>query len=733
MPAQAGLRHDPDEVGVALREATKPKHHNPVNTTDTAIDIDDILTKHFAWDDGREITTKRGLRILKKAPSLPQSRQAWQDHKDALKSKGVVLSEWPAGSNRWSFAWFKEIPADVIEQRQESVEMSWAASADVDYPRPAGLEYMPFQRAGIRYCLSKPGTVLGDEMGLGKTIQVIGTINADPTIKRVLIACPASLALNWRAELRKWLVRPMTVVVSEPRQLPSSGDIIIVTYPNVHKVASELRNRQWDLIALDEAHYLKGRKTLRTSAILGLKPTRKESEQQGLKPIVPLTARKRIVVTGTPILNASIELFGLLNWVCPERFGSWWTFAKTYTPVMGGRNDLEALNRHLRESCMIRRMKKDVLTELPAKVRKIQLLEDAAIVKRERAAIDRILEQSASREQLQADAELAKAAGNIEEYQNAVRQLQGIGRIPFEEISRVRHETAVAKAPMVVEEVKELLAQTEKVLVFGHHRDVLDILQQGLAEYGTMRIDGGMDKAERDAAVQAFQNDRSVRVGILSIMAAGVGLTLTKATLVVFAEEDWVPANMTQAEDRAHRIGQKDTVTVIHMILSGSLDERMTQLNVEKQDIADRALNNRLTPEQEQELRARLSQPTNPLAALGQRGTHVSPTSEWISKMAEALTVEAVELIHQGLKAIAGVCDGARRRDEAGFNGVDTRIGKSLAWQDRLSRRQAALGLRLCRKYRGQIGSLWEAIAAAAGVPVAGPARQQDDDQQDGE
>ena len=140
----------------------------------------------------------------------------------------------------------------------------------------------------------------------------------------------------------------------------------------------------------------------------------------------------------------------------------------------------------------------------------------------------------------------------------------------------------MAKLPYVLDFLNDLLEEEEKVVVFAHHRDVIDAIVK--AGENRVALVGGMTEKQKDAAVQAFQNGPA-RVFVGQIVAAGTGLTLTAARTVLFAELDWVPGNVTQAEDRCHRIGQKDTVRVFHLVAEGSIDARIVRAIVDKQQI----------------------------------------------------------------------------------------------------------------------------------------------------
>jgi hypothetical protein len=225
-----------------------------------------------------------------------------------------------------------------------------------------------------------------------------------------------------------------------------------------------------------------------------------------------------------------------------------------------------------------------------------------------------------------------------------------------------------------------------KVIIFAYHRDVMEQLR---AHFNAARIWGGMSGEAKQAEVDRFQNDPSCRVFVGQFEAAGVGITLTAASTVVMAELEWVPGNLSQAEDRAHRIGQEERVLIQHLVLEGSLDATMARRVVDKQDVIDRTLDDPIASPEAQE-------PVVPAKS------HVSVTRKEVAEAPEV--PEALRrAIHLGLQMLAGVCDGAHSLDGAGFNKMDSAIGKSLAMAPRLTNKQAVLGKKLVTKYRRQL------------------------------
>ena len=578
---------------------------------------------------------------------------------------------------------------------KDAVEASRAVDADVDIPAPDGLAYLPFQKAGIVYASNREVTIVGDEMGLGKTIQALGIVNADPTVKSVLVICPASLRMNWQREAERWLVRPMSIGIAN-HEFPTT-DLVIINYDILRKHRETLRSRVWDLLVVDECHYLKNPKTIRTIEVLG---KWHRAPQLALSPI---PAKRRLYLTGTPIVNRPIELWPILHSTGRPEWRNWKTYVERFCDGeqtrwgwdVKGASNLGELQEILRSTIMVRRLKKDVLTDLPAKRRQvIELPANGAldVVRSENAAWR---QREAVLEALQTAVELAKASEDQADYEAAVQALREGYMVAFTEMSALRHETARAKVPYVVEHVLEAVDSSGKVVLFGHHKDVLHAINDGLREGGieTVLLTGDMTAVERQESVDRFQTDDDVKVFIGTIGAAGVGITLTAASHVVFAELDWVPGNMSQAEDRCHRIGQSESVLVQHLVLEDSLDARIAKTIVEKQDVIDRALD---------KASSAIDRSWGTMITVADAATRNVTRTEIDEEAANIPVAEIVE-IHEKLRRLAMMCDGALSVDGAGFNKCDTYIGKSLAARPSLTPKQAALGRRLVHKYRRQL------------------------------
>ena len=589
------------------------------------------------------------------------------------------------------------------QAQQASIEQSRAVAADFPIPLSPevirrGLDFFPYQKAGVRFALNRPDTLIGDEMGLGKTMQAIGVINADPTIANVLIVCPASLKLNWVREASLWCARSLPVSLANG-SFPAGG-IVIINYEQVAKFRAEIDATRWDMLVCDESHYLKNPKAQRTAIILG-----KWDRDPALK-IDPIKARRRIFLTGTPILNRPKELWTLVHALDPEGLGKNWKGFHTrycaghrdhrgYWDISGASN-LDELQGRLRGSIMVRRLKSEVLTELPAKRRQIIAFQaESAEAKAAIAAEDKFVrETEASLNKLKAEVEALSADEASEAYKDATAKLRQAQQTAFTETSRVRHAVALAKVPQVIEHLRDVLEDSDaKLVVFAHHHDVTDQIAYALSQDTTvLKADGRDSIKDRDAAVQLFQNMPDYRVIVCGIMAMGVGHTLTASSHVVFAELDWVPGNLQQAEDRCHRIGQRDSVLVQHLVLDGSMDARMAQMLVEKMGVITQAVDaGGSLPEVEH-----VAVPVAPPSTQSLAGAVKAPAPT-------PLPPAQVKAIHDALKLLAGMCDGAMALDGHGFNKMDAPKGHSLASAFYLTDAQARWGMKFVIRYGRQI------------------------------
>ncbi|XP_019897874.2 DNA annealing helicase and endonuclease ZRANB3 isoform X2 [Esox lucius] len=440
---------------------------------------------------------------------------------------------------------------------------------------------MPFQKEGVKFALSKNGRcMIADEMGLGKTIQAISVAYAYRQEWPLLVVVPSSLKYPWIEEMERWIpeLNPGDINLVETKSDTlgiGSCKVTVLGYglltTDARGLVDALTRQKFDVVVVDESHYLKSRNAARS------------------KILVPLIqrAKRAILLTGTPALGRPEELFMQIDALYPGMFGTWSDYAKQFCNAhyrffgnrrqwdCRGASHLKELHQRLRE-IMIRRLKAQVLPQLPPKIRQripFNLPKDAA----------------------------KEASGSLEEWERLMKTVgSGVSATdnPFTEVmglaTRMYKQTAIAKAGAVKDYIKMLL-ETEKLkfLVFAHHLTMLQACTEAVieAKAGYIRIDGSVPSSERIQLVHRFQNDPETRVAILSIQAAGQGLTFTAATHVVFAELCWSPGHVKQAEDRAHRIGQTASIHVHYLIAKGTFDTVLWGMLNRKETITGSTLN----------------------------------------------------------------------------------------------------------------------------------------------
>jgi len=459
---------------------------------------------------------------------------------------------------------------EAIEKEREL--KSFSLFSKIDIPVPEGLAYMPFQLAGIEYLLDRPNNLLADEQGLGKSIESIGYYNVlDATLSdpkehlNVLIICPALVKINWSREWYKWCVKKTSVGIAHSKFWPPT-QVIILNYDILKKLTTQIHSKIWDLVILDEGHYFKNSDAERTKQIIGFR-------NKG-----DIKAKRKLVLTGTPILNVPYELFNILKFLAPYAFPNKHEFGLKYCDgQLGdrgwdykGATNLVELQSKLRSTVMIRRLKEEVLPDLPPKRRQVLEIDPnnkckGFIYKQNKFFKD-----------------IKDSILTDEEYEEIIKCLDG-ERIGFEEMSTIRRESAIASIPYAIEHLKECINQSGKIVCFAHHIKVIETLQEEFKDIA-VSLHGSTPQGQRQKAIDSFQEDENIKLFIGNIRAAGVGITLTASSHVVFVEMAWTPAEVTQAEDRCHRIGQVNSLLVQHIVLAGSIQATMAKTVVFKQE-----------------------------------------------------------------------------------------------------------------------------------------------------
>jgi SNF2 family DNA or RNA helicase len=439
---------------------------------------------------------------------------------------------------------------------KETVALSMAEDATLELP-PLGGELRPFQRAGVQYALAQRRTFLADEQGLGKTVQALAALEADGAYPAVVV-CPASLKLTWEREAGHWLPGRSTAVLSgrSARGWHAAGaadaDIVILNYDIADGHVKRLGDLGLRAAVFDESHYCKEPRAKRTKACLALA---RRVPPEGL----------RLALTGTPILNRPKELVSQLRLIGRlDDFGSGAAMTRRFRAAEA----LERLHWHLRSHCYVRRVKADVLPQLPPKRQvtiPVALSNEKEYRLAERNVVDWLRTQPLDLRELQA--KVAAALRNERLVQlNKLRQLAGRGKL-----------TAALGW------LDDFVESGEPLVVFADH---IELQQELVARFpDAVHVLGSDDTRARDEAVTAFQSPDGPQVIVCSLRAAGQGLTLTRASNVAFLELDWTPARLAQAEDRCHRIGQGSAVTAWYLLAPDTIDETMADLLAAKRGV----------------------------------------------------------------------------------------------------------------------------------------------------
>ena len=423
-----------------------------------------------------------------------------------------------------------------------------------------------FQKEGLDFLLKSSGNaLLADEMGLGKTVQTLSYVATEKQTFPLLVIAPLVTLHNWNREIEKFLKKksrngrindslsPSVTLIrtGKSKELPKT-DIYVINYELLFKRFDDLSKVGIKTIVCDEVHNLRSKTT---------------QKYKSVKKLAALHSVKyRIGLSGTPIYNRGSEIWPIIDILKPGLLGSFKEFCEYFCYVNEKgkaivlENKRTSLRNELQKHVMLRRKKSDVLKELKDKVRyKEVIASDTDYYLDELDKIWKKLEE----EQKVAETEFSKSAS----YHRAIQSERQIA--------------GVAKLPHVINFVKNIMEIEESVVVFCHHKVIHKLLHESLQEFSPVSIIGGQSDATRQDQIDKFQKGES-KLMIAGIRAGNVGINLTRAKYVIFAELDWSPAIHRQAEDRLHRIGQKNTVFAYYLIGKGTLDDHVANILVDK-------------------------------------------------------------------------------------------------------------------------------------------------------
>lgn len=449
-------------------------------------------------------------------------------------------------------------------------------------------ELFPYQEEGAKWLAKRKVALLADEMGLGKSAQAIRAADAIGA-RSILVVCPATLRHNWIREFQKFSNSQISLTpVLDGNTRPLNHSEISSWVSSYDLVAKRPQDyvRPWELVILDEAHYLKNPDTKRTQALFG-------------KHRIVHQAKRVWALSGTPMPNHPGELWSLLHLfgATPKRY---WDFVNTYcntishtygTQIVGAKREKIPELKSLLSKIMLRRRKEEVMRDLPP----IRFADLVVYPPKEGVPID-LLEMAFPRYYLPSanedlfQREIAKEETLLKSFLEKLHEAdratfnQGELQAMSASIATLRRYTGLLKVPAIVDIVAEELRYDAypKIVIFAIHTTVIDTLRERLHEFGAVTIYGKTPIEKRQKHIDKFQTNPKCRVLIGQIQAAGTGITLTASNQVLFAEQSFVPGENAQAAMRCHRIGQKNPVLVRTVGLYDSLDERISQILKQK-------------------------------------------------------------------------------------------------------------------------------------------------------
>jgi SNF2 family DNA or RNA helicase len=465
-------------------------------------------------------------------------------------------------------------------------------SKDLDIPGLGGTLF-DFQKKGVAFIEANKGRALiADEMGLGKTVEALAWLQLHPKKRPAVVVCPSSLKLNWAREARQWVSKPkIQILEGTTPEAQLRGDIIILNYAILKDWVDKIKDSNPQVVILDEAHYFKNNSSKRTKAAKKL--------AKGIPHVLPMT--------GTPIVNRPQEALNAIQMVDKSIAPDQWTYLQRYCGAkhngfgwdFSGASNTDELHQKLASTIMIRRKKKDVLKDLPDKMRSHVPIE-----------IDNLTEYNDAEKDF-----LSHIRKKTEEdIKNEIKQKldpslfdkidinqDKIDALKEEKAQKAEAGGALAKIEILkqvavhgkmtqsIKWIKDYLNQADKLVLFCTHKFVVSRLMKEFKDIA-VKIDGSVPIQAREDAVQKFQNDTSTKLFVGNIQAAGVGVTLTAASAVAFLEYPWTPGELSQAEDRVHRIGQNNAVNIYYLLAEGTIEEKIASMLDQKRKVLDSVL-----------------------------------------------------------------------------------------------------------------------------------------------
>ena len=410
------------------------------------------------------------------------------------------------------------------------------------------------------------GGILADDMGLGKTLETIAYIHCIKPDKPTLIVAPSTLIYNWQREIERFLPDSKYLLINGTKdertdliQTVGEYEFVITSYPLLRRDINQYKYIEFSFCVIDEAQYIKNRKTMNALSVKKIQ------------------AEHKFALTGTPIENSIMELWSIFDFIMPGYLGTARSFGDRFLNVSDDAEISEAL-RNIIRPFVLRRLKKDVLSELPEKIETTMTAE----LSREQKAIYQAYVEKVRNEAI----DVLSSGGGKMSILTGILRLRQICCHP--ELFVSGQKLASGKLELLKDVVKTALAGGHRILIFSQFRKMLDIIENELAQQGisVFTITGDVPIQERVDICERF-NCGEKNVILVSLKAGGTGINLTGADTVIHYDPWWNPAVTDQATDRAYRIGQTRAVQVIKLASHGTIEEKILRLESKKRALAD--------------------------------------------------------------------------------------------------------------------------------------------------
>lgn len=481
----------------------------------------------------------------------------------------------------------------VLQPIYDAIEESWLKAAPADYPVPPDKELWPFQNANIRYALKRKHTLVGDEPGLGKTPTAIAFCN-EIQAERTLVICPANIRLQWANRIKEWSTRHLWSeriiypILKSKNGVHPQANWTICSYDlaRTPEIGKQLAQGKYDALILDEPHYLKERSSKRTQAIFG------GARRPVFEPLAE-RAERILGLTGTPLPNRPREAYTLARGMCWDAI-DWMSednFQGRFNPSM----KREVINEQTGE-------KKIWVDERSGRHYELQNRLRANFMTRHlKHGPDGVMEQLKMPLYDLVQVDTTGAVKQALEAESLLHidpeDLEGADAEVLGHIAVVRRLMSIAMAPQVADYVSMLIESGEtKITLFAWHIEVLNILEERLKQYGTVRIDGSTSAARKQKLVQRYIDEPELHICMGNILSMGVGTDGLQLVCNhgLIAEPDWVPGNNIQCFDRLDRGGQNWQVQGDIFVAPGSIAEKVLASALRKGQVLHKTLDHRI-------------------------------------------------------------------------------------------------------------------------------------------